>query len=240
VSPRLSPLPDRFAGTVASLHRVAEELVAPSRKPDNEIALEATSGGFGTPPFEFEGAVHQVRVEGTDLVHAEDGRERRAPLTSLASAASVVAELLPAGSSPDEAPLVIGAAAARVLSEWYAFGAEVLGRLGAAAAPEDEAGPAILWPEHFDIAIELGPEAAGARATFGFSPGDEEHPQPYAYVGPWTTQPPGEVWNARGFAGAELGYAELLVADDQAAAALDFLTGRRDALAATNPSKETT
>lgn len=235
MSPRLSPLPDRFAGTVASLHRVAEELVASSRKPDNEIALEATPGGFGTPPFEFEGAVHRVRVEGTELVHAEDGRERRAPLTSLASAASVVAELLPAGSSPDETPLVISPAASRALAEWYAFGAEVLGRLGATVAPEDEAGPAILWPEHFDIAIELGPEAAGARGTYGFSPGDEEHPQPYAYVGPWTTQPRGEVWNARGFDGAELGYAELLAADDQVAAAMDFLSGRRDSLAKANP-----
>ena len=44
MSPRLSSLPDGFGATVASLHRVAEEVVAPARKPDNEIALEATPG----------------------------------------------------------------------------------------------------------------------------------------------------------------------------------------------------
>ena len=70
----------------------------------------------------------------------------------------------------------------------------------------------ILWPEHFDIAVELGSEPDGHRATYGFSPGDEHHPRPYVYVGPWVTQDPGELWQARGFPGAELGYSELLAA----------------------------
>ena len=46
--PALKPLPSSFATTVAALHRVAAEIVAPARKPDNEIALRATPGGFGT------------------------------------------------------------------------------------------------------------------------------------------------------------------------------------------------
>ena len=41
----LQPLPPSFAATAAALHRVAEEIVAPARKPDNEIALVATPGG---------------------------------------------------------------------------------------------------------------------------------------------------------------------------------------------------
>ena len=45
----LEPLPATFATTVAALHRVAEQIVAPARKPGNEIALSATPGGFGTP-----------------------------------------------------------------------------------------------------------------------------------------------------------------------------------------------
>ena len=70
---------------MAALHRVAAELVAPARKPQNEIALVATPGGFGTPRFEFDGVRRQVRVEGGELVQecGEQG-ERRAPLTSLA------------------------------------------------------------------------------------------------------------------------------------------------------------
>jgi len=66
----LAPLPPNFAPTVASLHRVAERLVAPARKPDNEISLRATPGGFGTPAFELDGTTRQVRIEGAELVHA--------------------------------------------------------------------------------------------------------------------------------------------------------------------------
>ena len=214
MSARLPPLPDGFRATVAALHRVAEDVVAPARKPDNEIALEVTPGGFGTPTFEWEGSTHQIRVEGTELVREVDGRQQRESL-----------ELDPA--------------AAGALAEWYAFAATVLERLAAEARPGDVSAP-ILWPEHFDVAIELGSEGDGLRATYGFSPGDEQHPEPYAYVGPWAAQAPGELWNARGFAGAELAYAGLLAAEDQAELALQFFTARRDALAPTKSTEETT
>jgi hypothetical protein len=49
-------------------------------------------------------------------------------------------------------------------------------------------------------------------------------------VGPWSAEVEGELWNASGFKGAEMAYAELLAADDQMAAALDFFVSRRDAL----------
>ena len=41
----------------------------------------------------------------------------------------------------------------------------------------------------------------------------------------------GELWNATGFPGAELTYAELLAAPDPRAAALEFFTTRKEALA---------
>jgi hypothetical protein len=186
----LEPLPRTFAATVTALHRVAEDVVAPARKPDNEIALTATPGGFGTPEFEWEGVAQQVRVEGTDLVFVKGGDERREPLA-------------------------VDAVAAARLADWYAFGADVLGELG---------GPPILWPEHFDIAIELG------EATYGLSPGDERHPEPYAYVSLWNADVSGDLWQATGFRGAELPYAELLAAPDARAAALEFFTTRREAL----------
>ena len=215
MSALLPPLPDGFRATVAALHRVAEDVVAPARKPDNEIALEAMPGGFGTPVFEWEGSSHQIRVEGTELVREVDGRQQRESLE-------------------------VDAAAAAALAGWYAFGATVLERLAVEARPGDEASAPILWPEHFDLAIELGSEPEGLRATYGFSPGDEQHPEPYVYVGPWTAQAPGELWNAHGFAGAELAYAELLAAGDPGAAALEFFSARRDALARTKPTEETT
>jgi hypothetical protein len=208
VSSRLSPLPGQFAATVAELHRVAEEVVAPARRPDNEIALEPTPGGYGTPEFEWEGATHQVRVEGTDLVRETDGAQEREALD-------------------------VDADAAQVLARWYEFGREVLDRLRGEASASEAATEPILWPEHFDVAIEMGAEADGARATYGFSPGDEDHPEPYVYVAPWTAQPAADVWNARGFGGAELGYVELLASPDPERDALDFMKGRREALAQT-------
>src|ERR1700733_9105804 len=161
MSSRLSSLPDGFRATVAALHRVAEEVVAPARKPDNEIALEPTPGGFGTPEFEWEGSTHQIRVEGPELVREVDGQQQRTSLE-------------------------VDRAAVEALADWYAFGAAILERLVADAGPDEGAPSPPPWPEHFDVAIELGSEAEGRRATYGFSPGDEQHPEPYAYVGPWS------------------------------------------------------
>jgi hypothetical protein len=228
----LEPLPASFAATVASLHEVAAELVAPARKPENEIALEATPGGFGTPFFSFDGARRRVRVEGDELVHQCGDGERRAPLRSLATGGAAITELLPIDGRLSDEPLEVDAAASRALGAIFGFGAEVLGVLLDGAAPDDEASPVRLWPEHFDIAIELGSEARGVRANYGLSPGDEQHREPYLYVGPWSAPVEGELWNAHGFAGAELSYSELIAAPDQRAAAEEFFASHRDALVA--------
>jgi len=229
--PQLEVLPATFASTVAALHLVAEQLVAPARKPDNEIALQPTPGGFGTPVFDHDGVRHQVRVEDAELVHEEDGTERRAPLSSLAVATEAVEELLPSGMEPSTEPLAVDAEASRALGAFYAFSGAALAQLDAEAEQADAATPARLWPEHFDLAIELGDEAAGGRANYGASPGDENHAEPYLYVGPWTAEVAGELWRASGFSGAELGYTQLLAAADQGGAALDFFRERKKALA---------
>lgn len=187
----LHSLPPTFATTVAALHRVAQQTVAPARKPDNEIALQVTPGGFGTPVFDWDGERRQVRVEGAELVWIADDDERR--------------EALPG----------VDAVAAARLADWYALGDEVLRRMN---------GVPVVWPEHFDIAIELG------EATYGFSPGDDHHTEPYAYVAPWN-KVQGELWQATGFRGAELTYGELRAAPDASAAAVEFFTIRKEALA---------
>lgn len=227
----LKPLPPTFASTRDALHRVAEELVAPARKPHNEIALRQTPGGFGTPEFEFGGQATQVRVEGAELVLVRGDTEGRVELQSLAAGGALPGpDLLPDGVPGDETPLAIDAEAAARLADLYAFSAGVLevvkSGLPADAAPSDTN----LWPEHFDIAFEAGPEAAGQRATYGVSPGDEEHAEPYVYVGPWTAEVSGELWNATGFRGAELGYPELLAAGDADAVAIEFMRSRYAAL----------
>jgi len=228
----LTPLPEGFARTRKSLHRVAERIVAPARKPDNEIALAQTPGGFGTPPFEFEGRTLQVRVDGAELVVAEDGAERREPLRTLAAAADFAGASLYADGVPDDdSPLEIDLRAARALAELYAFAARALEALSGTTAPADDSTPISLWPEHFDIAFTSGPEQLGRRANYGVSPGDDQHPEPYVYVGPWQDQGGGELWNATGFDGAELGYAELVAAEDPDELAAGFFVVHREALA---------
>ncbi len=226
----LAGLPESFARTRSGLHRVAEELVASARKPDNEIALTATPGGFGTPPFQWDGVTQQVRVDGFELVRERDGEAQRVTLTSVADAAPLLASLLGDPLPSDSQPLELDPEAAQRLAELYEFGASVLERFQRDLSADDAPSQINLWPEHFDIAFEAGDEAAGRRANIGVSPGDKDHTEPYLYVGPWSAQPEGELWNATGFSGAELSYAELVAADDAGALALEFIERRFSAL----------
>ena len=66
-----------------------------------------------------------------------------------------------------------------------------------------------LWPEHFDVGLDLRRSASGEAIVAGVSPGDEHYAEPYVYV-------VGEQL-------VVLEYAALLAAEDQRAAALAFL-----------------
>jgi hypothetical protein len=230
---RLAPLPDSFVATREALHRVAEQIVAPARKPHNEIALTQTPGGFGTPPFEFEGRSLQVMVDRFELVVVEDGEERRTALTTLAEAAAFVGpDLFPDGMPDDSTPLEVDRVAAGRLGDLYAVAAQALERFRTELSDADPS-TINLWPEHFDIAFDAGDESAGQRAGYGVSPGDEDHDEPYAYVGPWNREAAdGPGWNASGFVGAELGYEELTAAEDAVEAVLELFESRRKALTA--------
>ena len=140
------------------------------------------------------GSRRQVRVEGTELVRETDGRQEREAAGRRRSGGR--AGCWPAGTTFGDA------------RSWSALRCE---RRAAAEArrPSRSSGPSTSTSRS-----RWATRRPGARATYGFSPGDEHHPEPYAYVGPWTAQPPGELWNATGFAGAELGYAELLASED--------------------------
>jgi hypothetical protein len=115
-------------------------------------------------------------------------------------------------------------APALALGEWFEFGFEILERLRGEAEGSDEVSEVQLWPEHFDAAIEMGSEAKGLRASYGASPGDEGHLEPYLYVSAW-----GEIdkenpyWNDRHFNGASLPFVTLIEAEDQERVALGFL-----------------
>lgn len=228
-TPRLRSVPEALVTTRIALHRIAESVLAPARRQANgKFGLRWTRGGFGTP---FFGADRQVRVDGTELVVADGGARRRAPITTLAAAGRQLGPgWLPGDVVLDEEPLEVDADAATFLGQWYGFAARVLETLRADTAAEHDPSRVQLWPEHFDVAVELGAADAGVRAAYGLSPGDESHAEPYVYIAPWRAPEPGELWQAKGFSGAELGYASLAGSDDPVTSALDFLAARRDAL----------
>jgi hypothetical protein len=183
---------DAFAATRDAWHAVAEQVVCRARhRATGRIGLRVTAGGFGTP---FYGDDEQVRVEGTDVVVTRGSAERRAPITTLGAAADLVgpdlgvgvpAQLFTPSSDGDPArALPVDETAAGALADWYGLVTCALAQLRIERA---DASPSLiqLWPEHFDVAVELGDEARKTRANFGGSPGDDAHPLPYLYVGPW-------------------------------------------------------
>ncbi|HEX6300331.1 MAG TPA: hypothetical protein VF148_07705 [Acidimicrobiia bacterium] len=80
-----------------------------------------------------------------------------------------------------------------------------------------------LWPEHFDPAVEIGSQDEGRRASYGASPGDDAHPEPYLYVAAWSEIDRADpFWNDTTFNGASLSYSYILDSDDQLQTALFF------------------
>ena len=229
-----------LVATRQDLHRLAFYVLSASRHAaTGRIGLRSTPGGFGTPPFDdTDGTARVLRVEGNDLVVESDGRVQRAPITTLAAAAELVgitpdgdrgAEFdVPDVGSLDE-PLTVDPDASALLAEWYRLGFDALEAIRSEATPEDDATEAQLWPEHFDVGIDMGSAEAGARASYGASPGDDGHPEPYLYVAAWSDVDRSEAfWNDTHFGGASLGLSELTAGGDPADRSVSFLSeGRR-------------
>jgi hypothetical protein len=185
----LPELPAAYASTRDALHALAEHVVSAAYfQTAKHIGLRPTPRGFGTPVF---GDHERVRVDGTALVHERGGTDGRAEITTLREAAAFVGVPLGAPDvytpttslDPDE-PLAIDHDAALALGDWYALGHALLLDLRV-AYPDVPATEPQIWPEHFDLASEMGNADAGTRANYGASPGDGAIPEPYLYVGPW-------------------------------------------------------
>jgi hypothetical protein len=221
--PRLNAVPENFSQTRQALHLVAEHVLSPTRARDQgDITLRWTHGGFGTP---FFGSDSQLRIEGDVLVVQRGDEVTGGRLTTLPDAAEFVGFDLTRFEGLSHEPLDIDAGASEFLGAVYGFGFNVLEELRAESHALE---PSLvnLWPEHFDVAVELGGEVAGHRAAYGVSPGDADHDEPYLYVAPWTARPVGERWQASGFPGAELPWAALIKATDQRETALEFFRSR--------------
>ncbi|MDX1467938.1 MAG: hypothetical protein R3258_01210 [Acidimicrobiia bacterium] len=227
----LPDLPETFQDTRDHLHQIAFYALGPVRhKSEGRMGLIHHEGGFGTPEFDGK-ALH---VEGDRLVVTDDQGSQAHTFTTLREAVEFLGheyedEWFPDFHDPldplhpDES-LDIDPESTRVLGQWFAYAWVLLNELRTHGTEEDEASEVQLWPEHFDAAIEMGSHEAGARASYGASPGDEAHPEPYLYVSAW-----GEIdrtnpyWNDRSFNGSSLSYEALRLANDPVATGLDFL-----------------
>jgi hypothetical protein len=235
----LESLPASFGATRAALHAVAEHVLAAARHAaTGRIGLVPAGRGFATPPYPAPGGARTLEVDGDRLVRRDGDTSDAVELTTLRAAASL-AGIEPGGPAdvyhlttacdPD-APLAIDAAASVALGTWFAFAAGALAVLVGEADPERDAPSAVqLWPEHFDLATDLGPD--GARANYGASPGDAAIDEPYLYVGPWVAVDDDAFWDAAGFTGAALRHSELVRSADPVERALAFFRRGRALLA---------
>lgn len=234
----LPPPPPGLEATRLAVHRLAVYVVSPWRRQrTGRIGLRWTLGGLGTP-FTAPGDA-QVRIVRDGLVAQGDGRARLIPFGSLAAAAAALGVALDLGAADRfdvpppgdlDAPLWIDPAGVDLLGEWFGLAASALEALRAEAGPGDDPGRPQLWPEHLDLAVDLG--AGAARATFGASPGDAHHPEPYLYVLPAQAPAGDPFWDAPGFRGRLLGLGDLRAAPGHRGAGLAFLRGCRDRLRA--------
>jgi hypothetical protein len=148
------------------------------------IGLRWTGHGIGTDAYE-------LRLDG--LHRVADGEHR--PVTTLADAAAFAGVDLAAPFSVGQDTPAVGDPAAPIaldpdeldaLLDFFRKGWGVLESVADGAL-------ITLWPEHFDAAFVWQD-----RANVGASPGDATSPEPYLYVGPWTSARPGpeNAWNA--------------------------------------------
>jgi hypothetical protein len=164
-----SPTSATLVATRLQLHGIAECLFAgPEYRAAGEIALQVTSGGFGTT------AGPELRLDGLELVAGDRRVPAAGSLGDLADRLGVVfgapAIGYPDGSGAQPDDVVdLDPAATQLILDWYALSDAALRMLDPHQQP-------ILWPEHFDVAILLDDR------SYGSSPGDDFYPDPYAYV----------------------------------------------------------
>lgn len=239
-TPSLAPLPAGFARTRDALHQLAFFVLSPHRMDhEQRMGLRPTPAGFGTPWFDTPDGRRRVRMRRDELV-VETGDDERSHRPATVRDACAALDMPyrevwfddfhdPLGPRDPDAPLVIDPGAVEALAAWFAVGWRVLEEVAATAGAEDPS-QVQLWPEHFDPAVELGAADAGRRASYGASPGDDAHPEPYLYVAPWGEHTGGTYWNDDAFGGASLAHAELLAAEDPIAHGVGFLRRGHDLL----------
>jgi hypothetical protein len=225
-----NPLSDTYGQSREHLHQLAFFALSPARqRAVGRMGLRPTPGGFGTPPFEDRVA----RIDGALLVHEESGKAATQVVSTVRAASEFFGGSYeevwfdgfrdPVTPIDPDASLIVDEGDSHLIGEWFDFAFQILSRLGDRIQDADDVSEPQIWPEHFDAASELGSADLGKRASYGVSPGDQAHPDPYIYVAAWgPIDRSNPYWNDEAFNGSSLGYAELASSPDPAEAALTF------------------
>jgi len=236
-------LPEDWSGQRETLRRIGTHVIARAEaEVTGHFALMALPGGFGTPQFGPDR--QRVRIAGGSLyaeaiVGSPDGTSTArtgvhtvagASIRELCEAISVDVDVefevggdTPPRGDVDE-PLTLDSDTVTVLGDWWALGQRAMD-MAIASFPDPQASVARLWPEHFDVGIDLAVDPVGkpdTRTNLGAAAGDEFHQEPYLYVGPWGDERPGPegYWNAP--FGATLSFGDLDASDNPLAEAAEF------------------
>ena len=222
--------------TTNDLHRVAVHIVARARhQATGRFGLRVLPGGFGTP--EFGDGPTRVRVtDGAIAIESTGSEGAQTRCTSLAGSSlrsladfvgvdltrelSVGTDTPPLGDIDESLTVDVDAAAA--VADWWTLGSRAIDRVLLARGAEARPTVAQLWPEHFDLGLDVA--VGSERVNLGASPGDSFHAGPYLYVGPWSADRPGDsaYWNAP--FGAVIDAGQILAADVPVDAAVQFFT----------------
>jgi hypothetical protein len=168
-----------YVDTRRQLRGVAESLIAgPQYRASGTIRLAVRPAGF-------TGVSIPIAVHGTDLVFPNGSCPLVGPVSAIAAGFDPgppdgvydIVDPLPA-----DAVLNLDVAAAEWIHRSHYAGGHAIKNVMPDQHP-------VLWPEHFDVA------ATDNEVNYGVSAGDDYHPTPYAYVGPWT-QRTGPFWKA--------------------------------------------
>lgn len=218
--------------TREALHRVAAHVLGRRRfQVNGRFGLRASPAGFATPAF-GEGP-EVVRIAGSLLVREVAGNVKAMPVDganirdmATFAGADLGTTFTPGDDSPElgdlDEPVHLDAGAAARIAGWFDLGWRVLDEVLAAQPSETAPAEIQLWPEHFDAGTNVG-LLSGDRVNLGFSPGDGYEPEPYVYLGPWSTERRGDpdFWNAP--FGAVLRSSDALASADPGNACVAFL-----------------
>jgi len=177
---------ETFVATRRQLHGIAESLIAgPQYRTAGTIRLAVRPDGFTGTAVSI--AVHGGRLQWPDGDVALAG-----PVSAIVRASGLDFGPPPSDMYQPVAPLALDAVLDLDADVVQAVGRGLYAGGVALKAVLPEGHP-VLWPEHFDVAV------TDSEVNYGVSAGDDQHPLPYAYVGPWdfaTTARTDPFWNA--------------------------------------------